>query len=83
MPLSLPRASKHTNFESLHSSDEYTIFPAENSKIRVFTDQRNVTFLPEAGKITSLRLLNEQKLIRKIEKKVSDITKTPSLRAYV
>ena len=37
-------------FISAHSPGQYAMFPAENAKIRIFTGQKNVTFLPEVGK---------------------------------
>ena len=56
MRFACPRQSRgHGNtraeFKSLHFPGWYAIFPAENPKIRIFTGQKNTTFLPEAGKI--------------------------------
>jgi len=47
----MPKAVILVEFKSLHSPGYYAIFPAENSKIRIFTGQKNVTSLLTAGKI--------------------------------
>jgi len=49
--LCLRHGNTGVKFKSLPSPGQYAIFPAENTKIRIFTGQKNVTFLPEAGKM--------------------------------
>jgi len=45
-----PRKQHREQTIVYYSPGQYAIFRAENPKIRIFTGQKNVTFLPEAGK---------------------------------
>jgi len=63
-----PRQSRgHGNtlveFKSLHSPGQYAIFPAENPKMRIFTGQKNVNFLPEAGKDISIASVMNESIV--------------------
>ena len=46
------RINTRVESKSLHFPSQYTIFAAENPRIRILTDQKNIISLPEAGKNT-------------------------------